>query len=233
MAGLTPSQTVAIRLFVETDANLAIGGPAGTGKSHTMERLRKVCDSRGLKHTTLAPRGACAFLGGGETIHRKLGTLPHGRPFWANATEMRTCLWRALGGRLGGGKSSRKALERADFFRGLDVLLVDEIYLAEAGLLAMLDLTARELRGVDAPMGGLRVVVVGDPYQLTPKGSTHVWRPVALGPPPADSEDSEDEDAEPKPTGHLLKALRTWDDLQFTHITLKVLTTFYFLLYND
>ena len=81
MSDLTPSQRVALRFFVEQPrGHMLITGEPGCGKSHLVSALQKICTSKGLRHAMVAPRGACAHIGGGETIHRRLAPLPHNRP---------------------------------------------------------------------------------------------------------------------------------------------------------
>lgn len=221
----TASQREAIRFFVENQSSpMLITGDPGTGKSFLVNSFRRICDSQGKRHSMVAPRGAAAFVGGGETIHRRLGVLPHGKAIWENATEMRTCLWRGLAGRLGGGETSARAVARREFWAGLDVLFVDEVFLVEAGLLAMLDLTARTIRSSDAPLGGVRAILVGDAYQMAPRGSSgavHAFRPVRLGPPPREPDSDEEGDSDGdcdgvatlRATGHVQAELWPWAEL--------------------
>ena len=53
-----------------------------------------------------------------------------------------------------------------DFLRRLNLLCIDEVTMASAHLLHTVDLTLRDVRGVQFPFGGLTVVLTGDWLQL-------------------------------------------------------------------
>lgn len=219
MAELTPSQAAVRRFFRETNGNALIQGKPGTGKSYLLKALQEDCESQSLTHATLAWSGAAAHAVRGFTIHSRLVPLPNGRMVCKNADDMRDCLWRALRGSLGGGPTNPKVQARHDFWVGLDVLFIDEIFLVEAGMLALMDITARTLRMCDDPFGGIRLVVMGDPFQMAPqKGALHPFRPVPLGEMP--QADDDDEEANLPPIT-VQTELRPWTDAAFTPFTLR------------
>jgi hypothetical protein len=177
---LSPSQKRVLSFVAQREGNLLVLGEPGTGKSFVLKALQDLLTARGLKHTTVAPRGAAAYLVGGETLHSKLVPFHRGAGILRDAAEMRATLKKALGGELGGGSSAR-AREREAFWKGLDVLFFDEVFLCDGGLFAITDHTARVCRNNDRPFGGIRLCCMGDPFQISPRGATfHPFRPVRV-----------------------------------------------------
>ena len=219
---LTPSQAVVRRFFADTNGNALVVGRPGTGKSYLLRALQEDCDERRLTHATLAWSGAAAHAVRGHTVHSRIVPLPNGRMICKTATELRDCLWRALRGSLGGNANSAKAQARHQFWTTLDVLFIDEIFLVEAGMLALLDLTVRTLRGSDESFGGVRLIVMGDPHQMAPqKGAIHPFRPVPLGAPTVADDDDDDDGGVALPPVSVQTELRPWEEAAFTPFVLR------------
>jgi ATP-dependent exoDNAse (exonuclease V) alpha subunit len=64
-------------------------------------------------------------------------------------------------------EASIRARQRK-LFRNIDRMVIDEISMVRADLLDVVDRTLRIAREVDAPFGGVQVVLVGDFFQLPP-----------------------------------------------------------------
>lgn len=122
-----------------------ITGRAGTGKSTLLKHFRETTK---LACPVLAPTGVAALNVGGETIHR----------FFRFAPGISVKDARARGSTIKDGAMYRKA----------DVLVIDEISMVRADLLDCMDEFLRAARKDKRPFGGLRVVVIGDLYQLPP-----------------------------------------------------------------
>lgn len=138
------------RALAHGDAHVLIMGRAGTGKSTLLRRFLEFAD---LKSTVvLAPTGVAALNVGGETIHRFLG-LQAG----ATADDARE---RAA--------AASKQPKRAELYRRLTSIIIDEISMVRADLLDALDVFLREVRGRDVAFGGVRLIAFGDLYQLPP-----------------------------------------------------------------
>lgn len=142
---LSPSQKRVLSFVAEQEGNLIVLGETGTGKSFVLKAMQDLLTARGLKHATVAPRGEAAYLVGGDTLHSKIVPFLRGAGILRDAAEMRATLKKALGGELGGGSSAR-AKAREAFWMGLDFLFVDEVFLSDGGLFAILDHTARVCR---------------------------------------------------------------------------------------
>ncbi len=123
-------------------ANIYLTGRAGTGKT----TLLKAFVAR--NHETiavLAPTGIAAVNAGGQTIH-SFFRLP---PRLIEASDI-------------------KRLRYARALRAIETLVIDEVSMIRADVMAAIDLSLRLNRGVDEPFGGVQMVLVGDPYQLPP-----------------------------------------------------------------
>ncbi len=119
-----------------------ISGKAGTGKStFTKKELTK------LKGNTafLSPTGIAALNIGGQTIH-SFFNLEHGLQSLDRIKKSRL----------------------PEIFQGLDTLVIDEISMVRADLMDAVNYSLQINRGSEAPFGGVRVVLIGDLYQLPP-----------------------------------------------------------------
>ncbi|CAM9191521.1 unnamed protein product, partial [Pylaiella littoralis] len=163
---------------------LVMSGTAGTGKTVAIrEMLRRVGQSRFL---VLAPTGnaACA-LPGGQTIHSGL-RIPVGprRAAGADPSEL----------------SSRSLAALQSRLRLIDFILVDEFSMIGQALLGLMSVRGKQAaRGrpgalctLEGLVGGLNLILVGDPSQLPPVGEAPIWNP------------------QPTSQGHTLEGYRVW-----------------------
>ncbi len=132
---------------LEEDTNVFLSGGAGTGKSFLIRHF--------LKHThadyaVLASTGAAAVLLGGRTFHSYfgLGIMEGG----VSRTVMRAL-------------KNRRVLDRIE---AEDGILIDEVSMITGEAMQAAEMIARKARDNDRPWGGLRVIAVGDFFQLPP-----------------------------------------------------------------
>lgn len=134
--------------------NIMLTGSAGCGKTFAMEILKDMyeknypekklqfCATSGLA-TTHLPRGI--------TLHAFMGLG------WAEGDPVELAKKAA-----GNSKIRKKVLET-------DLLVIDEISMAEPRLVDLLDLMCRKIRNVhDKAFGGMQVILVGDYFQIPP-----------------------------------------------------------------
>jgi len=127
---------------------LFVTGSAGTGKSTLVHWLA----SEGLGRLAIvAPTGVAALNAGGRTIHSFFGFPP--RP--VNMQDVR-------------------AIADPRMFKILQLLIIDEVSMVRADLMDGIDRFLR-LNGPDEnqPFGGVKVLLVGDPFQLSPVVAGH------------------------------------------------------------
>ena len=147
---LTPSQQRALEA-VQAGGHVCITGPAGTGKSTLLARVLAWAADAGRAVGVTAMTGCAALVIGGRTLHSFLGI----------------------------GLAAKTAQELADVtrikfrstaikLRALDMLVVDEISMADAELLDKVSRYLQLLRGNDAPFGGVQMLLIGDFCQLPP-----------------------------------------------------------------
>lgn len=123
--------------------NLFVTGRAGTGKSTLLRCVRDMVKGNVV---VVAPTGLAAINVGGQTIH-SFFRLP---PRLLRPEDVR-------------------ANRNAGLFRKLDVLIVDEVSMVRADLMAAIDRALRLNRGrPNEPFGGVCVVLFGDLHQLPP-----------------------------------------------------------------
>lgn len=136
----------AYKLMDEGTSHVFIKGRAGTGKSTFLNYCRS-----NLKRNMviLAPTGAAAVNVGGQTIHSFFNFRP-------NITVKGVA-----------GVSPRPELSKV--YPRLDLIIIDEVSMVRADLLDCVDAFLR-FHGKDKtkPFGGIRMVFIGDLYQLPP-----------------------------------------------------------------
>lgn len=139
----------ALRLLEQSEDSLFITGKAGTGKSTLLSHFR---ENTTQKAAVLAPTGVAAVNVGGQTIHSFFGFKP----------DVTVEQAKRQGRRL-------KEEEEGKLFQELDLLVIDEVSMVRADLLDCMDAFLRAVRKVPkVPFGGLRMILLGDLYQLPP-----------------------------------------------------------------
>ncbi len=137
-------QKEALRVL-NSNKNVFLTGSAGTGKSFVIrEHLRKCI----LRPSVLASTGAAAVLIGGRTVHSffGLGILENG----INKT-----VEKAL--------KDRRVVQR---LKKADEIIIDEISMIHPDVFTAAEKVARFSREEECPFGGLKIITVGDFFQL-------------------------------------------------------------------
>ncbi len=130
--------------------NCYITGAAGSGKTHLLNEYINFLKNKGVDVGVTASTGIAATHLGGSTIHS-----------WAGIgikDEMSNYDLEDL--------ESKKYIY--DRLKNTQVLVIDEISMLHHFRLDLVDLVARHLRRVDAPFGGMQVILCGDFFQLPP-----------------------------------------------------------------
>jgi len=129
--------------------NVFLTGPAGAGKTYVLNQFIKLAKHEGKHVSVTATTGLAASHLGGSTIHAWSGIGIRdevGMHFVDNLS-----------------KSRREIIEKTD------VLIIDEISMMHDFRLDMVDQIARLVRkDMDAPFGGIQVIMSGDFFQLPP-----------------------------------------------------------------
>ncbi len=133
-----------LNLLEETNSNVFLTGRAGTGKSTFLKFLRATTRKNIV---VLAYTGVAAVNIQGQTIHSFFKFLP-------GITEDQVY---------------KLNNERADLYRKLDAVVIDEISMVRSDFFDCIEKFLR-LNGPhpDKPFGGVQMILIGDPYQLPP-----------------------------------------------------------------
>ena len=124
------------------DEHVFLTGKAGTGKSTL---LRLYVQSTQRKVVVLAPTGVAALNAGGQTIHSFFRFPP-----------------RLLD------TSQIKPLRNRKLYEKLDTIIIDEISMVRADMMDHIDYFLQLNRRDPRPFGGVRLVMIGDLYQIPP-----------------------------------------------------------------
>lgn len=143
-AGVRPSPEFEAAISAARGGDdLFITGRAGTGKSTLLRCLRANVQAR---TAVLAPTGLAAVNVQGQTVHSFFGFPPQ---FITPEVVKRA--------------------RRTALLRSLDALIIDEVSMVRADLMAGVDLSLRIARQkMKVPFGGVQVLVLGDLHQLSP-----------------------------------------------------------------
>lgn len=139
---ITPSFAKAMQA-IDAGENLFLTGRAGTGKSTLLELIVEKQKNAGRMVAVAAPTGVAALNVSGLTIHKLFGF----------------------------GAESALGLSRyrpPGLLADLELLVIDEVSMARADLMDMMDLALRRSRKSKSPFGGLQMLLVGDLFQLPP-----------------------------------------------------------------
>lgn len=143
---INPKFKEALQLLEHSSQNLFITGRAGTGKSTLLEYFRGQTNKN---LAVLAPTGVAAINVRGQTIHSFFGFKPDITMEKAKTVHVRA--------------------EKKELYKKLDVLIIDEISMVRADLLDCVDAFLRQNgKQRNKPFGGIRMVLLGDLYQLPP-----------------------------------------------------------------
>lgn len=141
------NQDLALEVMLSGESVL-LTGPAGTGKTHLLNRFIRLAKSDGKFVSVTATTGLAATHIGGNTIHSWAGIGIHDSLPSNFAEHM--------------AKGRREIIEKTD------VLIIDEISMLHDFRLDMVDEVCRAVRKKDQPFGGIQVVLSGDFFQLPP-----------------------------------------------------------------
>lgn len=127
-----------------TSDSIFITGKAGTGKSSLLTHFIKKTKK---KFVILAPTGIAALNVSGQTIHSFFRFPP-------NIIDP---------------NSIKPDYVRAELFRELEMVIIDEISMVRSDLMHGIDIALRKNRNrLNEPFGGVQMVIIGDLFQLPP-----------------------------------------------------------------
>lgn len=151
---LNAQQNKALKLLLNGKQNLFLTGAAGTGKSHVIKLFREVKKLQQVNIPVVASTGAAALLVNGVTFNSYFGL-----GIMAGGVEM--TVQNAL--------TNRQAVERIIY---TDTIIVDEISMISGDVFLAANLLCQKVRQNKKPFGGIRVIAVGDFFQLGPFSET-------------------------------------------------------------
>ena len=130
--------------------NVFLTGQPGTGKTYTINKYIEWCIDNGILPAVTASTGIAAIHVGGSTIHSWAGVRDDNA---LTAQDVEDIL---------GNPWVRDRLCKTE------VLIIDEISMVSKKLLNVVSVLAMAARNSDEPFGGIKVIAVGDFFQLPP-----------------------------------------------------------------
>lgn len=149
---LTKDQTQALERLKDEDRNVFLTGAAGTGKSYLLRYYREFFNK---KIPIVCSTGVAAVLVGGRTFHSYfgLGTMNEHPDIIIEKCMSNPALMNRL----------RRAKD----------VIIDEVSMLSGMALDMANVICKLARQSDKPFGGIRLIAVGDFYQLPPVQEDH------------------------------------------------------------
>lgn len=152
---LSDEQALALEHFNKGE-NLFLTGPGGSGKTELIKQMVKHSNENGRKVQVCALTGCAAVLLSckAKTVHSFAGI---GLASGTVEEVVRKVI------------SNKYKLKN---WKGIDVLIIDEVSMMSVKLFEILDYIARRSRKkLSTPFGGIQVIFSGDFYQLPPVGT--------------------------------------------------------------
>ena len=152
---LSDEQALALEHFKKGE-NLFLTGPGGSGKTELIKQMVKQSNENGKKVQVCALTGCAAVLLSckAKTVHSFAGI--------GLASGTVDDVVRKVA-------SNRYKLKN---WKGVDVLIIDEVSMMSVKLFEILDYIARRSKKkMTTPFGGIQVIFSGDFYQLPPVGT--------------------------------------------------------------
>lgn len=148
---LNLQQTYAFQQF-KIGANLLVSGPAGTGKSLLISKIKEYTDSVGRNLSITATTGNAAILLGpsAKTIHSWGG-------FGIGADPAQKIIYKI-----------KYKPRVAQAIKEAHTLVIDEVSMLTSGLMELADEVFRGVREDGRPFGGIQILIFGDFLQLPP-----------------------------------------------------------------
>ena len=139
--------------------NIFLTGPAGTGKSVTLSKIREYCNLAKIELGITATTGTAAFLINGKTVHSYLGI--------GLATESAEYIYNHV---------RHKLSHIPKKLRKIKALIIDEISMLDANLLDKISEYLKLVCKNEKPFGGIQVVLTGDFCQLAPVSGEYAFK---------------------------------------------------------
>lgn len=159
LANATPEQRAIADHVINSGETMTIIGGGGVGKTFLSKYIQVMFKLRNKEFVTMAPTGVAAKLVKGSTIHSVFKFNPKtGGEFTELLDES-------------GAEGLKKYAPKGAVgfaLNKLDTIMLDEVSMVRPDLIDGMDRALRIAKGVDAPFGGVQLVMFGDPYQLPP-----------------------------------------------------------------
>lgn len=135
-------------IILNTNESLFLTGKAGTGKSTL---VKCIISNTTKKHVVLAPTSVAAKNIDGQTIHSVFKIPPYAiRENFSFIKEL--------------------SYSQPDliFLKEIELIIIDEISMVTSAMLDLLDKILKKMRNSFKPFGGVQMLLIGDPLQLSP-----------------------------------------------------------------
>lgn len=155
------TQQEALTILKKETCNVFLTGAPGSGKSYLTNQYIDWLLENGKDFAITASTGIAALNITGKTLHSFMGVRDDNE---LDEEDIQDIL------------ENSRTLNR---YQHTEVLIIDEISMVSAQLLENLDIIAKTARNSKKPFGGIRVIAVGDFYQLPPVKGEYCFKSTA------------------------------------------------------
>lgn len=152
------------------DELLFLTGKAGTGKSTFLRYLKNKTNKNTI---VLAPTGVAAINAGGNTIN-SFFQIPFS-PFIPRDKRLRIHIPSGDSDKTSIFNTFKYRREKREIIENLDLLIIDEVSMVRCDIIDVIDKILKAFRNSSAPFGGVQVLLIGDPFQLSPVVKDDDW----------------------------------------------------------
>lgn len=170
--------TQAVDTVFNQRKSLFLTGRAGSGKTYFLKFTVEKCMELGINVAVVAPTGIAALNAGGQTIH-SFFQIPISI-FPPDDKRLRTKVPNDDPDKISIYNVFTYRETRKEIIKNLELLIIDEISMVRCDVLDLIDRLLRVFRGKEKgmehlPFGGVQVILIGDPFQLSPVVNGNDW----------------------------------------------------------
>ena len=158
--------SIKVKNAILAGKNVLCPAKAGTGKSFTVERVLEELGLQCSEYVKVSFVGIAALVFGGRTINSTFKFPTIGRNQLKAGEEVEDYLERMSNTWVRRVRSDKRMKPIKELLNGLKLMVNDEISMTSGIFLRFIDICFRKFKNIDKPFGDIRMIFLGDFFQL-------------------------------------------------------------------
>lgn len=158
--------SIKIKNAILAGKNVLCPAKAGTGKSFTVERVLEELEFQSSEYVKVSFVGIAALVFGGRTINSTFKFPTIGRNNMKAGEDIEDYLERMSNTWVRRARSDKRMKPIKELLNSLKLMVNDEISMTSGIFLKFIDLCFRKFKNIDKPFGDVRMIFLGDFFQL-------------------------------------------------------------------